>query len=264
MTDDILLQHVENGVLRLTLNSPDTRNSLSCAMLTALQTALDDAQANADVRAIVLAAKGPVYCAGHDLKEMSAARTGADRGRAFFETTLAQCAQLMQSLTQHPQPVIAEVHALATAAGCQLAASADLVVASDSARFATPGVHIGLFCSTPMVALSRAVGHKHAMEMLLLGDPVDADTAWRMGLVNRVVPDGELTATATDFATRIAAKSTLTVKTGKRAYYAQAELDLASAYELASRVMTENMLAFDAEEGINAFIEKRDPEWQDR
>ena len=264
MTDNLLLQHTENGVLRLTLNSPGSRNSLSCAMLSALQNAFDAASTNPEVRVIVLAANGPVFCAGHDLKEMTAARANEDKGRAFFESTLAQCAALMQSLTRQPQPVIAEVHALATAAGCQLAASADLVVAARSAHFATPGVHIGLFCSTPMVALSRAVGHKHAMEMLLLGDPVDADTAWRMGLVNRVVPDAELTATANTLAANIAAKSTLTVKTGKQAYYTQAERDLESAYDYASRVMTENMLAFDAEEGINAFIEKRDPEWQDR
>ncbi len=264
MTDTLLQQHGEDGVLRLTLNAPERRNSLSCDMLSALQTALDDARDNPAVRVIVLAANGPVFCAGHDLKEMTAARANSDRGRAFFETTLAQCAQVMQSVVALPQPVIAEVHALATAAGCQLAASADLVVASESAQFATPGVHIGLFCSTPMVALSRAVGRKHAMEMLLLGDPIDAQTAWRMGLVNRVVPDAALHETTNAMAAQIAAKSTLTLKTGKRAFYAQCELDLGAAYDYASAVMTENMLAFDAEEGISAFIEKREPSWEDR
>ncbi|MEM7375986.1 MAG: enoyl-CoA hydratase [Pseudomonadota bacterium] len=264
MSESPVLHHTDNGVLRLTLNTPASRNSLSLAMLDALQAALDSAQDHPAVRVVVIAANGPVFCAGHDLKEMTAARQNSDRGRAFFEDTLARCATLMQSLTQLPQPVIAEVHAMATAAGCQLAASADLVVASDTAQFATPGVHIGLFCSTPMVALSRAVGAKHAMEMLLLGDPVDAETAHRMGLVNRVVPVAELRATVDALAAKIASKSTLTVKTGKRAFYRQRELDLAAAYDYASAVMTENMLAHDAEEGIGAFIEKRDPDWQDR
>lgn len=264
MSASPVLEHTDNGVLRLTLNTPASRNSLSLAMLDALQAALDSAQDNPAVRVVVIAANGPVFCAGHDLKEMTAARQNSDRGRAFFEDTLARCATLMQSLTQLPQPVIAEVHAMATAAGCQLAASADLVVASEDAQFATPGVHIGLFCSTPMVALSRAVSAKHAMEMLMLGEPVDADTAHRMGLVNRVVPAAELRATVNALAAKIASKSTLTVKTGKRAFYRQRELDLAAAYDYASQVMTENMLAHDAEEGIGAFIEKREPDWQDR
>ncbi|MEM9604311.1 MAG: enoyl-CoA hydratase [Pseudomonadota bacterium] len=264
MSASPVLEHTDNGVLRLTLNTPASRNSLSLAMLDALQAALDSAQDNPAVRVVVIAANGPVFCAGHDLTEMTAARQNSDRGRAFFEDTLARCATLMQSLTQLPQPVIAEVHAMATAAGCQLAASADLVVASEDAQFATPGVHIGLFCSTPMVALSRAVSAKHAMEMLMLGEPVDADTAHRMGLVNRVVPAAELRATVNALAAKIASKSTLTVKTGKRAFYRQRELDLAAAYDYASQVMTENMLAHDAEEGIGAFIEKREPDWQDR
>lgn len=264
MSDSPVICSQTNGVLRLTLNTPTSRNSLSLAMLDALQTALDTAHDDSAVRVIVIAANGPVFCAGHDLKEMTEARSQADKGRAFFEDTLARCARVMQSLTQHPKPVIAEVHAIATAAGCQLAASADLVIASEDARFATPGVHIGLFCSTPMVALSRAVGNKHAMEMLLLGDPVDAETAYRMGLVNRVVPADALRDTVDTWAAKIASKSSLTLKTGKQAYYRQRELDLDEAYRYASRVMTENMLAFDAEEGIAAFIEKRDPDWQDR
>ena len=169
-------QALDKGILRLTLNTPGSRNSLSIAMLNALQAALDAARDNREVRVIVIAANGPVFCAGHDLKEMTAARSQADRGRAFFEDTLSRCAQLMQSLTKQPQPVIAEVHAMATAAGCQLAATADLVVASEQAQFATPGVHIGLFCSTPMVALSRAVANKHAMEMLLTGEFISAET----------------------------------------------------------------------------------------
>ena len=260
----VLQKRHSEGVLQLTLNRPASRNSLSCAMMQALQQALDSAAADPAIGVILLAANGPVFCAGHDLKEITAARSKSDRGRAFFQDTLQQCSQLMQTIVQQRQPVIAVVDAMATAAGCQLAASCDLVLASQQARFATPGVHIGLFCSTPMVALSRAVSRKHAMEMLLLGDPVDADTALRMGLVNRVVEAEQLQTLAVAWAEKIASKSHQTLAVGKSAFYQQQERTLPDAYEYASAVMLENMLARDAEEGINAFIEKRQPQWQNQ
>ena len=216
------------------------------------------------VRCVVLAAEGPAFCAGHDLKEMTARRADADRGRAYFEDLMTRCSALMQAIVALPQPVIAAVEGVATAAGCQLVASCDLAVAGAEARFATPGVQIGLFCSTPMVALSRNLASKHAMEMLLLGEPVDAATAHRMGLVNRVVAAGAAKEEALALARSVAGRSTLTIATGKRAFYAQAEMGLAEAYDYATRVMAENMMARDAEEGIGAFVEKRAPRWEDR
>lgn len=263
----VLAELDDAGVLRLTLNAPRSRNALSEAMMTALSDSLSDAAANPVVRVIVVAANGPVFCAGHNLKEMTAARqdpaNAADRGRAYFTRVMAQCAALMSSLPANPKPVIAEVAGTATAAGCQLVASCDLAFASEEAQFATPGVHIGLFCSTPMVALSRKVAAKHAMEMLLTGDPCSASRAAEIGLVNACVPAGELTGRVMDTARKIAAKSTATVAFGKPAFYQQAEQTLAGAYEQAAAVMVENMLARDAEEGINAFIEKRHPVWTD-
>lgn len=252
-----------NGILRLTLNDPARRNALSEAMLTALGTGFDAASTNPDVRVIILAASGPVFCAGHDLKEMTAGRQHADRGRAYFAKILILCSEVMQKIVTCPKPVIAEVGGVATAAGCQLVASCDLAVASDAAQFCTPGVHIGLFCSTPMVALSRNLANKHAMEMLLTGDMVPASWAAEMGLVNKVVPAADLTATSRALAQKIAAKSSHTLAIGKRAFYQQKEMDLAAAYNYASRVMVDNMLARDAEEGIAAFIEKRAPDWND-
>ena len=266
--DQLVLRDCDdNGILRLTLNDPKTRNSLSEAMMEALASALTDARDDADVRVIVIAANGPVFCAGHNLKEMTAARTNpqneGDRGRAYFTRVLGQCSRLMASLPAHPKPIIAEVAATATAAGCQLAASCDLAVASHEAGFATPGVHIGLFCSTPMVALSRKVAPKHAMEMLLTGDPCPADRAAEIGLVNYAVPADRLTDTVMEMARKIAAKSTATVGFGKPAFYRQLERPLGEAYEFAAEVMVSNMLARDAEEGISAFIEKRHPNWTD-
>ena len=266
--DQLVLRDCDdNGILRLTLNDPKTRNSLSEAMMEALASALADARDDADVRVIVIAANGPVFCAGHNLKEMTAARTDpqneGDCGRAYFTRVLGQCSRLMASLPAHPKPIIAEVAATATAAGCQLAASCDLAVASHEASFATPGVHIGLFCSTPMVALSRKVAPKHAMEMLLTGDPCPADRAAEIGLVNYAVPADQLTDTVMEMARKIAAKSTATVGFGKPAFYRQLERPLVEAYEFAAEVMVSNMLARDAEEGISAFIEKRHPNWTD-
>jgi enoyl-CoA hydratase/carnithine racemase len=260
----ILLREDVGPTAVLTLNRPQARNSLSEGLLEALGDALTAIAHERAVRAVVLAANGPAFCAGHDLKELNARRSDADRGRAYFKHIMTLCSAVMQQIVALPQPVIASVHATATAAGCQLVASCDLAVAAHTAKFATPGVNIGLFCSTPMVALSRNVSHKAAMEMLLTGDLIPADHAERIGLVNRVVATGHERAEALQLAEKIAGKSTLTVKIGKEAFYRQAEMPLAEAYKYASEVMVENMLARDAEEGISAFIEKRDPKWQDR
>ena len=247
--------------LRIVLNRPHARNALSEALMTALQEALDQAAADKDARAIVLAANGPVFSSGHDLKEMAAHRQDSDRGQKAFAALFTQCSKLMQTIVRHPKPVIAEVHGTATAAGCQLVASCDLAVASSSAHFATPGVNIGLFCSTPMVALSRNVSRKHAMEMLLTGEMISADEAKRIGLINRVADPAALEAESMKLARLIASKPVATVKIGKEAFYRQIEMGLSDAYDYASRVMTENMLAAEAEEGICAFIEKREPKW---
>jgi enoyl-CoA hydratase/carnithine racemase len=260
----VLLREDRGGIAILTLNRPQARNSLSEALLEALGEALSAIAHERAVRALVLGANGPAFSAGHDLKELNAHRSEADRGRAYFKHIMGLCSRVMQQIVTLPQPVIAAVQATATAAGCQLVASCDLAVASQAAKFATPGVNIGLFCSTPMVALSRNVSRKHAMQMLLTGDLISADEAARIGLVNEVVPAGQERAAAIKLAEKIAAKSTAIVKIGKQAFYRQAEMSLADAYDYASQVMVENILARDAEEGISAFIEKRDPKWQDR
>jgi enoyl-CoA hydratase/carnithine racemase len=252
---------VAAGVMHVTLANPPA-NALSISVLEALLSALEQARADGAVRVIVIAATGKVFSAGHDLKEMTAARAQPDRGRAFFEKTMRLCSDVMQTIIRHPKPVLAKVHALATAAGCQLVASCDLAIASDEAAFATPGVNIGLFCSTPMVALSRNVSRKHAMEMLLTGEKIDAQTAKDFGLVNRVVPSQYLDQAVAKYAEAIASKSPLTLKIGKEAFYRQADMRLEDAYDYAARVMVENMLARDAQEGIGAFIDKRKPEWK--
>ena len=253
----------EAGVLRLTLNDASRRNALSVSMLEELQSLVDEAAGDTSVRVIVLAANGPAFCAGHDLKEITAERAENDGGQQSFEHLFASCALVMQSIVNNPKPVIAEVATVATAAGCQLVASCDLAIASEIARFATPGVNIGLFCSTPMVALSRNVSNKHAMEMLLSGDMISAARAEQIGLINRVVAAEELTEQTMALAEKIAAKSSMTVAIGKRAFYKQGELSLADAYTYTSAVMVDNMLKQDAVEGINAFVEKRKPEWRD-
>jgi enoyl-CoA hydratase/carnithine racemase len=252
----ILLEETRDGVAWLTLNRPQARNALSCGLMTALEGALETAAADKAVKIVVIAGAGPAFCAGHDLREIR-----AEPGRAAYEALFAQCSRLMTRIVRLPKPVIARVHGVATAAGCQLVASCDLAVAADTARFATPGVNIGLFCSTPMVALSRAVGRKQAMEMLLTGDMVDAARARELGLINRVVPESELDQAVTTLAQQIAAKSPLTLAIGKEAFYRQAEMALDDAYAYASEVMTRNMLARDAEEGIDAFLAKRPPVW---
>lgn len=261
MDEQPLLRHDADGVATLTLNRPNRRNALSEGLITALTAALDAIATDRSVRAVIIAANGPVFSSGHDLKEMTARRTDADRGRAYYTDILGRCAGMMMRIVNLPQPVIAAVEGVATAAGCQLVASCDLAVAGAKAQFSTPGVHIGLFCSTPMVALSRNVSRKHAMEMLLLGEMVDAGNAARMGLINRAVAAGDAFAEAGRMAAIIASKAPSVLKIGKRAFYDQLERPLADAYVESSRVMVENMLARDAEEGIAAFIEKRAPVW---
>ena len=255
---------VADHVAVLTLNRPGQRNCLSEAMLGALQAALDDLGGRVDVRAIVLEGEGPAFSSGHDLKELNGHRADTDGGTAYFAELMATCARLMQTVVMSPKPVIAAIEGIATAAGCQLVASCDLAVAATTALFATPGVNIGLFCSTPMVALSRNIPRKRAMEMLLLGEMLDAQSAADWGLVNRVVPTGSARAAALELARRIASKSPATVKIGKQAFYRQLEVGLGEAYHQAARVMVENMMFADAREGIDAFIEKRNPVWTGR
>jgi enoyl-CoA hydratase/carnithine racemase len=263
-TSPVLLRGDIDGIALLSLNRPQARNTLSEAMLAALHGEFDSIAGDEKVRAVIISHNGSAFCAGHDMKEMTAHRSDPDRGRSYFKALMERCSALMLSIQKLPQPVIAAVEGVATAAGCQLVASCDLAVASETARFSTPGVHIGLFCSTPMVALSRNVSNKHAMEMLLTGNMVSAADAHRIGLVNRVVPAGKASEHALELARQIASKSMLTVKLGKQAFYRQRELNLADAYKLTIDVMVDNMLARDAEEGLNAFIEKRDPIWEDR
>jgi enoyl-CoA hydratase/carnithine racemase len=259
----VLLQEIVGSVALLTLNRPEARNPLSEGLIAELHAALNEIHDDAGVRAVVIAANGPAFSAGHDMKELTARRADADRGRGYFAQMMTACSAMMQAIVQLPKPVIAAVQGVATAAGCQLVASCDLAVASEAATFATPGVDIGLFCSTPMVALSRNVPRKLAMEMLLTGEPISAATAREFGLVNRVVAAGTERDAAITLAQKVALKSAYTVKLGKAAFYRQAEMSLADAYRYAAEVMTENMMARDAEEGIGAFIEKREPKWRD-
>ena len=252
-----LLRSDLNGVCTLTLNRPESRNALCDSLIAELHSTLNDVAADPVVRAVVINAAGPVFCAGHDLREMSG-KSGLEDFRKLFR----QCAAMMTAVVRLPKPVVAEVRGMATAAGCQLAASCDIVFASDNARFATPGVHIGLFCSTPMVALSRKVGNGAAMEMLLTGNPVDAGRAREIGLVNAVLPDSELSGKVREVAESIAAKSPLALAVGKEAFYRQAEMPLDDAYEYAAEVMAKNMTARDAREGVSAFLDKREPVWR--
>jgi enoyl-CoA hydratase/carnithine racemase len=260
----ILLRESVGSICVLTLNRPAARNSLSEAMIAELHAALKDIHDDANVRALVIAANGPAFSAGHDMKELTARRTDADRGRAYFAEIMTACSAMMQAIVQLPKPVVAAVQGIATAAGCQLVASCDLAVASEAAAFATPGVDIGLFCSTPMVALSRNVPRKQALEMLLTGEPISATRAREIGLINRVVAAGTERDEAIALAEKVSLKSAYTVKLGKSAFYRQAEMGLGEAYRYAAEVMTENMMARDAAEGIGAFIDKREPKWQDK
>jgi enoyl-CoA hydratase/carnithine racemase len=255
-TAPVLLRADADGVATLTLNRPERRNGLSMELMGEMLATLEDIQADPAVRVVVIAGAGPAFCSGHDLKELR----GLNRDDAIA-AVFSRCSTMMQAITRLRQPVIAKVQGIATAAGCQLVATCDLAVAAEDAKFATPGVNIGLFCSTPMVALTRNVAPKHAMEMLLTGEPIDAATAERFGLINRAVPAARLDAEVDALARRIAAKSAYTLGIGKRTFYAQAHLPLREAYDLASEAMTRNMLAEDAAEGISAFLEKRDPVW---
>ncbi|KQZ13072.1 enoyl-CoA hydratase [Mesorhizobium sp. Root554] len=253
---------MEGGILRLTLSNPPA-NALSLSVMAALQAQLDGILHDPSVRVIVLAAApGKVFCAGHDLKEMTARRTDADGGKAFFEETFGACSRLMQSIVRHPKPVIAEIDGIATAAGCQVVASCDLAIASDQSTFGVNGIDVGLFCSTPGVALARGLKPKHAMEMLLTGEMIDASSAREFGLINRVVPREYLNQIVTKYAQVIAAKSPSAVRLGKKTFYEQAGMNLAEAYDHASKIMVENMLNADAQEGVTAFFGKRKPEWK--
>jgi enoyl-CoA hydratase/carnithine racemase len=260
-TPTLLLTAQAGGVLRLTLNRPQARNALSSELMGAILATLEGAAADNATRVIVIAAEGPVFSSGHDLKEMASHRADGDAGRAAYAGLFTQCSKMMQAIVRHPKPVIAQVQGIATAAGCQLVASCDLAVASTAARFATPGVDIGLFCSTPMVALSRNVSRKAAMEMLLTGEMIEAEDARCIGLVNKVVAPEILESETMILANKIASKPRQTLKTGKEAFYRQLEMPLAEAYAYASQVMTENMLEAEACEGIGAFLEKRAAKW---
>ena len=259
-----VLRENSGDIAVLILNRPRARNTLAEATLQALQRALADIAEEKAVRAVVLAARGPVFSAGHDLKELTAHRSEADGGRGYTQHIMQICSAMMLSILRLPQPVIAAVEGTATAAGCQLVATCDLAVTSSAAKFSTPGVHIGLFCSTPMVALSRNVGRKHAMEMLITGDTISADDAYRIGLVNRVVEPGMARQHALRLAQKISAKPPAVIKLGKEAFYRQLEMGIADAYAYASEVMAQNMMTRDAAEGISAFLEKRPPNWHNR
>jgi enoyl-CoA hydratase/carnithine racemase len=255
----LLLRRDDGGVTTLTLNRPEARNALSVAMMSAIEGSLDTIAKDQSIKVVVLAASGPGFCAGHDLRELR-----ANPGRQYYEAVFAQCSRMMTRIITLPQPVIARVHGIATAAGCQLVATCDLAVASADARFATSGINVGLFCATPAVAVSRAIGRKAAMEMLLTGDFIDAAEACRVGLVNHAVPAAELDESVATLAQRIARQLPLAIRIGKAAFYRQLELHLAEAYRDASEAMVENMLARDTEEGIDAFLEKREPPWHRR
>ena len=259
----LIKEKSDKGVLRLTMNNSDQKNPLSESMMSMLMDEISNASSDQSIRVLVLAAIGNVFSSGHDLKEITAARDAEDKGEVYFKNLFDYCSSLMQLIVNTSQPVIAEVDGVATAAGCQLVASCDLAIASHESRFATPGVNLGLFCSTPMVALSRNVNKKNAMEMLLTGDFISAEKAKEIGLINNTVPKEDLTSEVDRLAEKIASKSIMTVTTGKRAFYAQAEMDLSDAYEYTSKTMTDNLLKADAKEGINAFLERRSPDWKD-
>jgi len=256
-SETLVLRNDENGISNLIINRPTSYNALSISCMEALIEEINKVSDDPSVKVLILSGSGKGFCAGHDLKEMR-----GNPERDFYEKIFDTCSKLMMSIINCPKPVIAKVHGIATAAGCQLVATCDLAVADENARFATPGVNIGLFCSTPMVGLSRNVTRKHAMEMLLTGDFISAERAYEIGLINRVVTFEELDDAANDLAQKIASKSPLTLKIGKKAFYEQLDKDLKSAYEYCSRVMVENMMARDAEEGIDAFLEKRNPVWR--
>ncbi len=254
----------DTGVLRLNLNSPENLNALSENMIDLIQKYLDTAATNKNVRVIIISAEGSIFSSGHDLKELKAARKNSDKGKKYYLKIMKKCSKMMRSIINNPKPVIAEVSGIATAAGCQLVASCDLAYANPSAKFATPGVNIGLFCSTPMVAISRNLSNKHSMEMLLIGDLISSDKAAKVGLINEVLDDEKLKDYVLNKALKITKKSAITLKIGKQAFYKQIDMNITDAYDYASKVMVENMLKLDAKEGIDAFINKREPKWRDK
>jgi enoyl-CoA hydratase/carnithine racemase len=259
----LLKENPQPGVLRLIMNDPKRKNALSENMIDALTDTIVSSSEDKLIKVIIIAANGNVFSSGHDLKELTLARDHEDDGNSYFMKLFDVCSSLMQSIVDCPKPIIAEVNGVATAAGCQLVASCDLAISSNNSKFATPGVNLGLFCSTPMVALSRNVSKKDAMKMLLTGDMVDAKEAKNISLINEHVSEDELSQTVMKLAQKIANKSSMTIKTGKKAFYKQIEMNLSDAYEYTSRVMAKNMLKKDAKEGINSFLEKRDPNWSD-
>ena len=254
----------EDGIYRLTLNNPVNHNVLSEKMMSNMQDSLEESINNRKIRVVIISAEGPTFSAGHDLKELTKGRQNSDKGKSYFKTIMKNCSKLMQTIVNNPKPIIAEINGVATAAGCQLVASCDLAYASSLSKFATPGVNIGLFCSTPMVAVSRNISNKHSMEMLLAGDLISADEAETIGLINKSIAAPLLKAKTLEIAKKISKKSALTLKIGKEAFYKQINMNLSDAYDYASNVMVENMLKLDAEEGIEAFINKRKPNWQDK
>ena len=263
MNDDLVEIELKRKILNLTLNNPDHQNTLSEEMIKELDKNLQDAAKDNNVKVIILSSKGPVFCAGHNLKDLSSKRSDPDKGRSYFDKIFKSCSNLMINIIKNPKTIIASVNGIATAAGCQLVASCDLAYASTAAKFATPGVNIGLFCSTPMVALSRNVNKKSSMEMLLTGDLIEASKAKEIGLINDVFSSEKLVEKVFEVAEKISSKSMETLKIGKEAFYKQKEMTIEEAYNYTSSVMIENMLKKDSEEGISAFIEKRKPVWED-
>ena len=254
----------EDGIFFLTLNDPHNHNALSEEMMINIQSALDEAVNNNQIRVIIISADGPTFSAGHNLKELTIARKNPDKGKEYFQKVMGKCSKLMQTIVNNPKPVIAEVAGVATAAGCQLVASCDLAYSTNDAMFATPGVNIGLFCSTPMVAVSRKIHRKRMMKMLLTGEPIKANYAKEIGLINDHYSKSKLNSEVLKVAKTIASKSNLTIKIGKQAFYKQLEMPLRKAYLYTSKMMTLNMMARDAHEGISAFLEKRKPKWKNK
>ena len=258
---DLIIENFKDSILRITLNNPSQQNTLSLQFINDLKKMIENADSSDEVKVIILSSSGKVFSAGHNLKEIKSHREDKDQGLQFFTTLINSCSDLMLKIINNSKPVIAEVNGIATAAGCQLVASCDLAYASDSSKFATPGVNIGLFCSTPMVALSRVVNNKHSMEMLLTGDLINADKAKSIGLINNFFNEDKLVNKTREMAVRIANKSSLTLRIGKKAFYNQTEMKISDAYKYASEIMIKNMMNQDSEEGIEAFLEKREPNW---
>ncbi|MDC1054328.1 enoyl-CoA hydratase [Alphaproteobacteria bacterium] len=258
---DVIIEDFKDSILKITLNNPSQQNTLSLQFINDLKKIIENADNSDEVKVIILSSSGKVFSAGHNLKEIKSHRKDKDQGFQFFTTLINSCSDLMLKIINNSKPVIAEVNGIATAAGCQLVASCDLAYASDSSKFATPGVNIGLFCSTPMVALSRVVNNKHSMEMLLTGDLINADKAKSIGLINNYFSEDKLVNETREMAVRIANKSSLTLRIGKKAFYNQTEMKISDAYKYASEIMIKNMMSQDSEEGIEAFLEKREPNW---